>query len=135
MRAVLLDTGPLYALVIPSDQYHGRASLEFQHLIREGFSIVVPYPILLEAYTLILRRTTVTVAHSWLEQVSDQSILVNPTDQDYRYAMHRLRLYHDQPLTLFDGVLAVLGERLGLPVWSYDHHLDILGATRWQSSP
>jgi predicted nucleic acid-binding protein len=56
---------------------------------------------------------------------------LNPLEEDYLQAAHRVRTYHDQPLTLVDAVLTVLSERLGLPVWSYDYHFDLLRVPRW----
>lgn len=53
MRAVLADTGPLYAAVDPDDHYHGRAQKQLQALDNEGLSVVLTYPTLLEAYTLM----------------------------------------------------------------------------------
>jgi len=59
-------------------------------------------------------------------------VLINPTPDDYLAAASRIRAYSDQPLTMFDGVLVVLGERLGLPVWTYDYHFDLMRANVWR---
>jgi predicted nucleic acid-binding protein len=48
-RAILADTGPLYAAVDPDDRYHARAQEPLQTLADEGLSVVLAYPILLEA--------------------------------------------------------------------------------------
>ncbi len=54
MRAVVLaDTGPLYAAVDPEDEHHARARRELQQLDRERRDVLVLYPTLLEAYSLI----------------------------------------------------------------------------------
>jgi predicted nucleic acid-binding protein len=60
MRAVLADTGPLYAAVDPDDQYHERAQKQLQVLEDEGLSILLAYPTLLEAYNtdLVPARTS-----------------------------------------------------------------------------
>lgn len=85
-RAVLADTGPLYAAVDPHDQYHARSQEQLQTLADEGLSVVLAYPILLETYTLIRYRLGATSAFSWLEDVRDGSAWVNPSPQDYREA-------------------------------------------------
>lgn len=57
---------------------------------------------------------------------------VNLTADDYLQATELIARYSDQPLTLFDGILAVLSDQIGIPVWSYDHHFDILRVERWR---
>ena len=67
-RAVLLDTGPLYALADPSDQYHRRARGQLEQLTSEGRIAALAYPVLAEAYTLVLRRLGLTNVHHWLQE-------------------------------------------------------------------
>jgi predicted nucleic acid-binding protein len=47
-------------------------------------------------------------------------------------AVQYIQRYSDQPITLADGVLAVLSQRLSLPVWTFDHHFDVMRANRWR---
>ncbi|MDA2937241.1 hypothetical protein MYX75_03130 [Acidobacteria bacterium AH-259-A15] len=65
MTAILADTGPLYALVDPDDQYHSQAQAEAQRISDEDLTVGVSYPILLEAYTLVLQRLGIRVARVW----------------------------------------------------------------------
>ncbi|MBI3666300.1 MAG: hypothetical protein HY236_08765 [Acidobacteria bacterium] len=130
--AILADTGPLYAAADPSDQYHRRAHEELRRLGKQGHSVVIAYPTLLEAYTLVLRRLGPEFAHAWLEEVLTGSGLINPTARDYSEAARRTRDYPDQPLTLFDTVLAVLSERLALPIWTYDRHFEMMRMKLWR---
>lgn len=130
-RVILADTGPLYAAVDPDDQYHHRTQEELAHLGRDGRSVAILYPTLLEAYTLVLRRLGLQTAHRWLAEVVNSTALIQPTPEDYEVATDRVRAYADQPLTLFDVLLAVLGERLSLQVWTYDYHFDVMQAHVW----
>jgi predicted nucleic acid-binding protein len=52
MRAVLADTGPLYAAVDPHDARHKQAIRELSKLDDEKHQVVLAYPTLLEAYTM-----------------------------------------------------------------------------------
>ncbi len=128
---VLIDTGPLYALADPSDQYHRRAHKDLQRIHSSGHHMAVPYPILAESYTLVSRRLGLTYAHQWLSEVLQGVVLMNPDAADYQAALRKIQEYPDQPITLFDAVTAALSERLKLRVWTFDRHFDLMSSNRW----
>jgi predicted nucleic acid-binding protein len=130
-RAVIADTGPLYAAVDPDDAYHKRAQQELLKLARERFEVLVVYPTLLEAYTLVLFRLGKRVAAHWLMEVNDAR-LINPIPEDYRQAIANVQSFSDQPITLCDATLAAISARLNMDVWTYDHHFDLLHARVWR---
>jgi predicted nucleic acid-binding protein len=132
MSAVLVDTGPLYSLAVPSDEHHITAQHDSRRLREQNLDIVVVYPVLLETYRLLLRRVALVSAHGWLTQVTASSSFVNPREKDYLEAAQRVRRYRDQPLTLVDAILAVFSERSETPVWTYDHHFDVMRIERWR---
>jgi predicted nucleic acid-binding protein len=129
--AVLADTGPLYAATDPDDAHHKRSRRELRRLADENYEIIVAYPTLLEAYTLVLFRLGETTAARWLEEMAGAA-LVNPSADDYRQAIVRVQSLKDQSFTLFDALVATLAGRLGLEVWTYDHHLDAMRVAVWR---
>jgi predicted nucleic acid-binding protein len=131
IRAVIADTGPLYAAVDPDDAHHKRAGKELERLYREKREVVVAYPTLLEAYTLVLFRLGNRVASRWLDEMANAA-LVNPTTDDYRQAGIRVRALADQAVTLFDATTASVAIRLDLQVWTYDHHFDLMRVHVWR---
>jgi predicted nucleic acid-binding protein len=126
MRAVLADTGPLYAALDPEDGYHKRALQE-----RDRRQIVVLYSTLLEAHSLIMFRLGRDVASEWLTEMANAALL-NPVPEDYREAAARIRSLTDQPITLVDAVAAVIATRLQVEVWTYDHHFDVMRVPVWR---
>jgi predicted nucleic acid-binding protein len=129
--AVLADTGPLYAAADPDDAHHERARQELRRLAREKREVVVAYPTLLEAYTLVLFRLGKSTASRWLSDMTSAA-LVNPGPEDYRQAVARIHALADQPITLFDATVAALASRLGIEVWTYDHHFDLMRVEVWR---
>ena len=132
MKAVLADTGPLYAAALPSDQYHERAQRDMKRLQEDELAVIVPYPILMETYSLLLRRTRPHTAQRWLGQLTERVGLISPTTEDYDMAVRRVTEYSDQHISLFDAVVVVLSEQLNLPVWTFDSDFDILRAVVWR---
>lgn len=130
-HAVLADTGPLYAANDKGDTHHQRALRELRALARDRRDVVIPYPILLEAYSLLLFRLGRNAASAWLTEVAGAA-LVNPTPEDYRRAFATIRALPDQPITLVDATVAALATRLGLPVWTYAHHFDLMRVAVWR---
>ena len=131
-RVVLADTGPLYAAADPDDAHHQRAHRELRRITRDKREVIVAYPTLAEAYTLVLYRLGTEAASSWLNDLRSGVALVNPTPEDYQEAMKKVLAFPDQPITLFDATLAVLCGRLGAEVWTYDHHFDLMRAAVWR---
>jgi predicted nucleic acid-binding protein len=130
-RAVLADTGPLYAAVDPSDQYHGRAGDELQRLSDAGFTVAIAWPILAEAYTLVLRRLGARTAFTFLRESITTGVPLNPDPGDYGAAVQRLTARWSR-VTLFDAVLAELSDRLDVPVWTYDRDFHAMGVAVWR---
>jgi len=130
-KGIFADTGPLYALADPSDQYHVRAQAQLDRLTSAGEFVATTYLTLAEAYTLVLRRLGRSYALEWLEQVTDGAMLINPEPRDYVKASSLIMTFRDQPVTIFDAVAATVSERLSLRVWTYDRRFDLLGVKRW----
>ncbi len=129
---VLADTGPLYAAQDPDDTHHSRSQWDLARLQAQNLKVVVPYPILLESYSLVMRKLGIQQAHALLAQVTDTSFLENATTEDYQDASVTILQYRDQDLTLFDTVLAAMSDRLEVPVWTFDHHFDVMRANVWR---
>jgi len=130
-RAVFTDSGPLFAIADESDEHHERALRQSALLTRDRWEILVPYPILLETYTLVLFNLGQESALHWLSQILS-AVFISPTPEDYRRAATQVLALPDQSVTLIDATVAVLAGRLGLQVWTYDHHFDVMRVPVWR---
>jgi predicted nucleic acid-binding protein len=128
---VLADTGPLYAANDEGDKHHPLALRQLKELARDRREVLIAYPILLEAYSLLLFRLGRRAASDWVSEVSDTSFL-NPAPEDYARGLTMVRAFPDQSITLIDATLAALAIRLGLDVWTYDHHFDGMRVGVWR---
>jgi predicted nucleic acid-binding protein len=130
-RAVLADSGPLYAAVDPNDADHHRAQRELKRLSRESRYVIVAYPILLEAHALVLRRMGPKAASAWLDEILKSGAPASPSVEDYMDGVMTLSGLPDQSITLFDATLAAMGARLRMEIWTYDHHFNIMRSEVW----
>jgi len=131
MRAVLADAVALYATADESDSLHERAMEDFARLEKDDRQVLVTHPTLLETHALVLKRMGIAAAYRWMDYMADAD-LVNPTAEDYRQAIVRIRVFSDQDITLFDATVAAVAARLGLEVWTYDHHFDVMRVPVWR---
>ena len=94
--------------------------------------MAVAWPVVTECHTLILHRMGIQGAQVWLEELVAAAGLLNPIREDYLEACLRIRSYPDQDISLTDAVVAALSEQTGFPVWTFDHHFDVMGASVWR---
>jgi predicted nucleic acid-binding protein len=131
IRAVLADSGPLFAANDEGDEHHRRSLEQLKELARDRREVLIAYPVLLEAYSLLLFKLGRNAASGWLAEVADASF-VNPTPEDYARGLTTVRALADQRITLVDATIAALASRLGVDVWTYDHHFDAMRVPVWR---
>ena len=129
---MLADTGPLYALTDPSDQYHSRSRRELSVIEARNITVAVSYGTLCETHTLILRRLGGAYARQWLGEMLDGALLLNPEAADYSQAATQLIRFPDHPITLIDAVTAAVSRRLEIPVWTFDRHFATMRTKLWR---
>jgi predicted nucleic acid-binding protein len=129
---VLADTGSLYALTDPSDQFHDRDHRELEIIAGRNHSVLVVFPVLCETHTLVLRRLGGKYAATWLSEILSGSLPMNPEANDYLGAISALQKYSDHPITIVDALLARLTRRLSAPVWTFDRHFATMRTSVWR---
>jgi len=111
--------------------HFARSMSWIDELDRDGLIVLIPYPILLEAYSLVLKRFGSLAALQWLDNAVEAS-LINPTPEDYSVACAIVRALSDQDISLVDATVATLATRLKVEVWTYDHHFDVMRVPVWR---
>lgn len=131
VKAIIADTTPLYALIDSSDQYYQIAREQLLKIQQLNIQVIVSSHILLESYSLILYRLGIDTAIKFSQEIRNSAELIHPNDADYQLAYKKIQLYSDQKITLFDAVTASISQRLNYPVWTYDHHFNVMLIPVW----
>jgi uncharacterized protein len=107
---ILIDAGPLVALVDAGDQHHAKCAAALKEL-REPLATV--WPPFVEAMYLL---SDLTVAQDALwEMLERGAVLLLPLDaSDFPRIRELMRKYANRPMDLADGALLRVAEREGL---------------------
>lgn len=111
MTAVLLDTGPLIAVVDRDDKHHDSCVRLLEAL--DG-PLLLPTTILIEAGWIINRHMGASVHAQFLDLVTDEFELVNLIPQDVRRMAELVRVYHNARLDPADVSVVAIAERLAI---------------------
>lgn len=80
----------------------------------------------------MLGRLGIAESHAFLTFAEQTAFFENPDSDDYRNAIARIARYGDQAITLAEALLAEMSLRLGVPVWTFDHHFDVMRVPVWR---
>jgi predicted nucleic acid-binding protein len=130
---VLADTGPLYAANDPTDSQHEKSIGEQTKLEAQGLRVVISYTTLQEAHGLVLRKLGSSQATIFLRDLLRTTVFIVPIEEDHKKAIRRVLRYPDQDISIADAINAEVANRLQVPVWTYDHHFDVMETQVWRA--
>lgn len=111
--ALVLDTGPILALLNANDANHARC---VELVAAVGESLVVPAATLVEVDYWVRARLTVAVWRAFIEDVADGAYRLEPAaEPDVVRAAELEERYADLGLGFVDASVIALCERLGEP--------------------
>lgn len=110
MAAVLVDTGPLYAIADRDDDWHLR-TVNFTKTSRDEF--VIPVSVLPEAAYLLAAHLGAEAEQKLVQSVVNGEMTVEElTIQDLRRTLELLRRYEDARIGFVDATVVAIAERL-----------------------
>ena len=115
---VVIDAGPLIALIHGRDPEHVAAVAGFQQLAGTRTRLVTPLPIVFEVYKWLAYETTPGVARDSLMWMRHSLDIVYPGVADLEDIAALITDLHSWKGALEDALVALLGLRLDVPVWT-----------------
>ena len=118
--AIIVDTGPLYALADADDQHH-RAVGKFVAATRE--TLIVPSPVVPEVCYLLAEYLNADTEIKFLQSLVSQELLLEHFNtKDLERAVEILKQYRDAEFGMVDATVMAMAERLKIQtVLTIDH--------------
>jgi predicted nucleic acid-binding protein len=118
---LVLDAGPLIALLHRSDPDHEEAVRGFRRLAEGGARLFLPMPVLFEVFKWLLFQAGPKAAREGLAKVEEGVVVVPFTLEDLEEVCLLLARLPGWGGTLEDTGVALLALRLGAPVWTLNY--------------
>jgi hypothetical protein len=113
MPAVVVDTGPLYAIADRDDDWHHRI-VRFVETNQED--LIVPASVVPEAAYLLLTHLGPTAERQLIQSILGGELAVEElTIADYRRTLELLRRYESARIGFVDASVIAVAERLKIP--------------------
>lgn len=131
-RAILVDTGPLYALADRTDARHNEAEACLHEITRQRFPLFANNLTIAECHRRILQNRGIERGLEFLASIHDGSVnIVWVGPEDAQKARQILERYRDQDISFTDAASLAVMARLGIiKALSFDWHFDLLGFRR-----
>ncbi len=118
---IVLDAGPLIALLHERDAEHSTAVNGFRQLLQARTRLIAPLPIVFEVYKWLLYEAHPAAAQLGLEQMRQSLVIVYPAETDFEEVTDVLAGLPAWKGTLEDALVALLALRLDVPVWTMNY--------------
>ncbi|MHC5745161.1 MAG: type II toxin-antitoxin system VapC family toxin [Nostoc sp.] len=121
MKRLVLDAGPLIALVSVQDDYHQEYKAGFSKLPALFGEVLTPLPVLFEVYNFVLREQSSRAAMTALGVISENTVTVPVNMEMFQEIYSMVRQIPDWQGTLEDASVVGVAQLYDTSVWTLDY--------------
>ncbi|MBF2055823.1 MAG: PIN domain-containing protein [Cyanobacterium sp. T60_A2020_053] len=121
MKRLVLDAGPLIALVSKKDNYHSEAKLGFSKISLIFGEVLTPLPILFEVYKFVSRNESINMAKKLLSVIEEETVIVTISTSDFVSISDLVLNFSHWRGTLEDASVIVIAQKYQSQIWTIDY--------------
>jgi predicted nucleic acid-binding protein len=121
MERLVLDAGPLIALVSQQDKYHEQAKAGFQRIPMDFGEVITPLPILFEVYKFVSRHESVQAARLLLTLLQEETVIQTIDQADFMEIFEWVTQSVHWQGTLEDASVLVVARQCKGQIWTIDY--------------
>jgi len=121
MKRLVLDAGPLIALVSVQDDYHQECKAGFSKLPALFGEVLTPLPVLFEVYKFVLREQSSRAAMTALAVISENTVTVPLSMEMFQEIYSMVRQIPDWHGSLEDASVVTVAQLYDASVWTLDY--------------
>lgn len=118
---LVLDAGPLIALLHRQDRDHAAAVAGFQQLAQAHTRLLTPLPVVFEVYKWLVYEAGPRAAHLGLARMREGLEVIYPAPPDLTELVVVLSALPAWSGTLEDALVALTGLKQDVPVWTLNY--------------
>jgi predicted nucleic acid-binding protein len=120
-RELVLDAGPLIALLYQPDAQHADAEHGYRQLVQARTELIAPLPVVFEVYKRLAYDAHPGIARLALEQMRDSLDIRYSRPDHLDEIVDVLDSMPAWPGSLEDALVAVVALQLDVPVWTFNY--------------
>ncbi len=121
MKRLVLDAGPLIALVSKKDNYHSEAKRGFNQIPVNFGEVLTPLPILFEVYKFVSRNESAQVAQKLLSIIQYDTVIIPISETDFATISDLVLQIANWQGTLEDASVILIAQKYQAQVWTLDY--------------
>ncbi|MBE9051728.1 type II toxin-antitoxin system VapC family toxin [Nostocales cyanobacterium LEGE 11386] len=121
MKRLVLDAGPLIALVSVQDDYHQECKAGFSQLPALFGEVLTPLPVLFEVYKFVLREQSSRAAMTALAVISESTVTVPLSMEMFQDIYSMVHQIPDWQGSLEDASVVAVAQLYDATIWTLDY--------------